>query len=227
MKRVMLLWFSCFVCEISLATDYCDLYRVKDGYSDIKYWGKKTLKVEDVRSGSLSQSDAKYLDLIIKEKSTKYGYKENEAITVHFESEFDRIIKGDLPFFDVTKGSIKRLTKLRKEYRDEDYVTLWEVSENARRIALYGEGAAGLACKVEVQGRETPVLFSTRCLVYANSDFTSFTSGLNFYWGADWLMNYKVLGHASSESITGEINKSISSILNLINKELKELAKCD
>ena len=85
---------------------YCcgDFY---DNFRQIKYWAKSGIFLYDYDIGS---GDSDYLKLTFKvpyKNNKKYLIDEiNKDIASHFDKEFERLIKGNLPFHDTAKGAL-------------------------------------------------------------------------------------------------------------------------
>lgn len=195
---------------------YCrDSY---DIYRNIKYWAAKNITIEDF---DYKSNDAQYLKVTDEENN----YKPSKSIVNHFNSEFERLIKGAIPFYDTQKGNVDRYATFLNDhgYTINDYLNTWNdlntwnewmSNERARRRSLYGSNPAALHCTIRVQNRTFPVLYHVRCNITADEDLRTYG------------LEKDALGYSTPEYIEGELKTAITEQLDRLAETMKKINSC-
>ncbi len=191
---------------------YC--YDSFDQYRQIKYWAEIYVSVYDYNYNS---NDSSYLGLTYKNPEKKYRDETNKEIVTHFNKEFKRLIKGNLPFHNTEKGHDERFLKVYKKYgNDDNFLEILNAQEEARRTSLYGPNPGALFCLIKIERREFPVLYEMECSIVANKDLYN-RNGLVA----------KKLGYSTPEHILGELKTSITELLKKLNNKMKIINDCE
>ncbi|NPV03471.1 MAG: hypothetical protein HPY67_01900 [Syntrophaceae bacterium] len=185
-----------------------------DKYRQIRYWAVAHVSVNDYNYGS---GDAKYLELTYKSNDSQ-SIEESTAqpIITHFRKEFDRLIKGKLPFHDNDVGRDKRFFDFFKKHGGkEDFIEKWQAHEEARRRSLYGTNPGSVYCLIHISRREFPILYEMKCSIVANNDLSN-RGGIE----------EKNLGYSSPEHIEGELKRAITEQLERLKEKMEVIRKC-
>jgi hypothetical protein len=184
-----------------------------DEYRQIKYWARRTISVRDYNFNS---GDSNYLGLTYKDKERTNRKNTNKNIVGHFNKEFERILKGKLPFHDTNKGSSVRFEEIYKKYGEQDnFFEVLQAHEEARRKSLYGPNPAAVYCNIGISRRVFPVLYEMKCSVVASKNLMNRGE-----------LEEKKLGYSSPELIVGELEHSITQLLEELSKTMKRINNC-
>lgn len=190
---------------------YC--YERFDKYRQIKYWAKVHVSINDYNYNS---GDSSYLDLTYKVPDTRSREETNKIIVAHLNKEFERIIKGNLPFHNTDEGRDEWISELVNKYvKNNNFFDILRAQEEARRNSLYGPNPGALYCLIRIERHDFPVLYEMECSIIANKDLIN-RNGLE----------EKKLGYSSPELIVGELNNSITMQLEKLNTTLKRIRNC-
>jgi hypothetical protein len=207
---------SCSFSSSAVSWDYhCGKYF--DKYRQLRYWASIAVSVNDYKYGS---GDVEALELVIKpSKKNPPTPTRNpvKPITDHFTSEFNRLLKGNLPFHDVDAGKIQRVSKMLEKVKDDpDIFDKIEASEEARRNALYGPNPGAIYCNIAISRNDFPVLYEIVCTVVANKDLRGYGSSLKS----------QHLGFSTPEHIQEELIRAITARLEDLRNEMEKIKKC-
>lgn len=190
---------------------YC--YDSFDEYRQIKYWAKGHVSISDYNYNS---GDSSYLDLTYKVPDKRSREETSKIIVDHFNKEFERLIKGNLPFHNTDEGRDERFSELYKKYgKNDNFFDILQAQEEARRNSLYGPNPGALYCLIRIERRNFPVLYEMECSIIASSDLIN-RGGLK----------EGNLGYSSPELIVGELKNSITMQLEKLNTTLKRIRNC-
>jgi hypothetical protein len=191
---------------------YC--YNSYDEYRQIKYWGRICVSVGDYNYNS---GDSEYLNLTYKNSKKRYLEETKKEIVAHFDKEFERLIKGNLPFHNTEEGRDERFAELYKKFGDSDnFIEILQAQEEARRNSLYGENPGAVYCIIKIDRRDFPVLYEMECNIIANKDLMN----------RGGLVEERKLGYSTPEHIVGELKNSISKLLEDLSDTLKRINNC-
>lgn len=192
-------------------TYYC--YDHFDKYRQIKYWARTIVSVSDF---NIETNDSNYLGLTYKSPEKKFDEETNKDIIAHFDKEFKRLIKSDLPFHDTDKGMLERVTEFHKKYgKSDNFYEIFLAQEEARRNSLYGPNPGAVYCIIEIERHEFPVLYKMECRIVANNDL------MNMHG-----IEEKKLGYSNPKHIVGELKRTITQQLEELSKTMKIIRNC-
>jgi len=194
-----------------------DMY---DEFRKIKYWGAAKIYLHDMH---YENHDAEHLKLLAIDDNKRINYlTPKKSIVHHFNNEFNRTVKGTLPFHDTTEGSSDRFSasvqdaiKTKKDGKSS--LQEFEAREEARRNALYGPHPGGVACDIRIQRHDFPVLYIIECYIDASKDLRLYSSSL---------LKEKDLGFSTPEHVEDELKRAITSQLELLGKKLEMMRNC-
>jgi hypothetical protein len=191
---------------------YC--YDSYDEYRQIKYWAKKHVSVSDYNYKS---GDAKYLNLTYAIPDKIAGEETNKEIVAHFDKEFGRLIKGNLPYHDTSEGREKRFNELYSKFsKSDNFFEIVQAQEEARRTSLYGPNPGAIYCIIKIERHEFPVLYEMECNIVANKDLRNYRDGIG----------EKKLGYSTPEHISGELKQSLTKQLEELSSTMKKIRNC-
>ena len=183
-----------------------------DKFRQMGYWASKVVSVSDYESGS---GDAKLLKLV-HESPDGILAKEASELIDHFSVEFERLVKGNIPFHDVAEGRDVRIKKALREYGGKhNFLEIFEAEEEARRRSLYGPYPGALYCFVRVDRHDFPVLYETECSIVANKSLYNIGG-----------LRKGQLGYSSPEHIMGELKYSITMQLEKLGRNMNIIRSC-
>lgn len=190
---------------------YCwDAY---DKYRQIRYWAVAHVSVDDFKYDS---GDAKYLKLTYKDGDSSILDRTSQPIITHFRKEFDRLIKGKLPFHDDDTGYKARMSDFyKKRGSKENFMEKWQASEEARRKALYGTNPGALYCLIKISRREFPVLYEIKSNIVASNDLANYKG-----------LEVSDIGYSTPEHIEDELKRAITEQLESLKGKIDVIRKC-
>ena len=184
-----------------------------DEYRQIKYWAKKHVSVGDY---NYKTNDSNYLGLTYKIPEKKFGEETSKEIVAHFDKEFERLIKGNLPFHDTDEGRGECFSELLKKYgKNDNFYEILQAHEEARRNSLYGQNPGAVYCIIEIERREFPVLYEMKCSIVTNKELIN-----------RGVLKEKKLGYSTPEHIVGELKHSITQLLKELSNTMKTIRNC-
>lgn len=203
-----------FSSGILLAKDedpYC--WELFDKYREIKYWAEAGVSVTDYHFGS---KDSRYLNLTYEEDDRFPIGETSKSIVDHFNKEFVRLIKRNLPFHDTVKGSYERFKSFQKKHKNDPVLyEKFEAHEEARRRSLFGSNPGAVFCYIQVSRKKFPILYEIECSIIAREDLIN-EGGLE----------EKNLGFSTLEHIEGELKRAITQQLEKLSKTMKTIRRC-
>jgi hypothetical protein len=183
-----------------------------DEYRQMKYWATRSVSLNDYKFQS---GDARYLKLTVHNAEAKRDEPIKELVD-HFNKEFLRILKGNLPFHDVEEGRNKRFKEAWDKHGQSDkFFEIWQAQEEARRKSLYGPDPGAVYCLIAVNRREFPVLYEMKTSVVANKALRNYE---NF--------QEKDIGFSTPDLIIGELKQTMTSQLEELADHLKRMRNC-
>lgn len=230
MKKIILIVFVVLLFNESAFAEnfYCpnldplkDWSKIYDPLRKADYWGKIYFFISDYNDEH--NGDVVRLGLISGNKGI-FDYTPSSELWVHFEEEFKRIVKKELPYHDVEVGENERFKAFSENYikngnaipRDFDKFTAeFQATEESRRKALYGSFPIQLICKVAVSKEEVFVLYVMECGI-----------ALGAHYGRNNILGYKKLGYSTPEFINKELKNTTTKILEKLGKDLNEVRNC-
>jgi len=190
---------------------YC--FEFFDKYREIKYWAKIHVSVFDYHYGS---GDARYLNLTYEADDRFRKDKTSKSIVDHFNKEFVRLIKGNLPFHNTDEGRDGRFKNFRKKHKNgPDWIEKFQAHEEARRRSLFGSNPGAVFCLIRVSRKRFPILYEIDCSIIAREDLIN-RGGLE----------EKNLGFSTPEHIEGELKDAITQQLEILSKTMKTIRRC-
>ncbi len=187
-----------------------------DKYRQIRYWARKNISIRDYshRSGDADYLSLTYVPSVAKSKWEK---QTNKEIVSHFEHEFEKFIRANLPFHDTSEGWNDRWDEAYKKYKDKDnFFEIFNAQEEARRNSLYGPEPGAVFCHIKIERRTFPVLYEMRCSVVANNRLINRE-----------FLTERMLGYSTSEHILGELKVSVTRQLEALGQKLQKIRSCE
>lgn len=184
-----------------------------DKYRQIQYWGAVHVSVNDYNYGS---GDTQFLKLTYRDPNKKYpSYITSKSIIDHFNREFNRLIKNNLPFHATGEGSSERLKGFFNKKKEVDVNNLeeFEAQEEARRNALYGKHPGGIFCIIRVSRSEFPVLYEIETTIVANIEIRNSATGVR----------ENNLGFSTREHIEEELKRAITDHLDKLSQTMEKI----
>lgn len=205
---------SFFYAESALTKDV-NIYAFDtyDKYRQIQYWGAVHVSVNDYKYGS---GDTQFLKLTYRDPNKKYpSYITSKSIIDHFNREFNRLIKNNLPFHATGEGSSERLKEFFKKKKEVDVDNLdeFEAQEEARRNALYGKHPGGVFCVIRVSRTEFPVLYEIETTIVANIEIRNSAAG----------EREKNLWFSTPDHIEEELKRAITDHLENLSQTMEKI----
>lgn len=190
---------------------YCGEYSAQ--YREMEYWARVSISITDYEYGS---GDAKALKLVT---GTDLKVKTNKEITDHFMKEYERLVKGRIPYHDVTAGTENRIAEFHRKNPNSgsDLYERFKAYDEARIRSLYGNKPAALYCNIRISRAEFPVLYEIETNVVASEDLINVNSGTLFHQN---------IGYSAPPYISGELKKKITEHLTKVNEKLKRIQSC-
>lgn len=215
LKRMLYVLLVMVIGFLSCGNSYAEgiyCFDTFNQYRQIRYWAKISVGILDY---DFDSGDCEALELVDVSKGSAISEPIND-IKNHFASEFNRLIKGSLPFHDTDVGQKARWKTLYKKFHnDPNMLEKIEASEEARRTALYGANPAALYCNIRVSRREFPVLYQIGCSVIASQNL----------WNRGGLESEQI-GYSTPEHIQAEIKRAITKQLMELSTLLKKVREC-
>ncbi len=208
MKKIIIsiVLFAVFGWCVTVLADYCDDYYQE--YRDIKYWADKRIDIRDQNYGS---GDALSLKLVSK---GKYSTKPSKEIVDHFNNEFNRLIKGDLPFHNAKDEAFHR--SFNAVGRGNMSLDEFYSRERARRRSLYGSNPAVLYCEIKIKNSKFPILYYIECQISTDEDLHPYGCK----------MEMEDMGFSTPEYIEGELKTAITEQLEKLAGTMKKINEC-
>ena len=184
-----------------------------DEYRQIKYWANISIFIGDYNYKS---GDAQYLNLSQPDAEKSHREMPSKSIVDHFNQEFNRVMKGDLPFYDTVTGKKDRLDDFFKKKKkvDVDDIDEFKAHEEARRNSKYGKNPGAVYCIISISRREFPVLYEIKTSIVARKDLVN-RGGIE----------ERNLGFSTPEHIDGELKRAITEHLEKLSRELNKIRK--
>lgn len=208
-----------FFLIVSINFAFCEEYERQychfgyDKYRAIRYWGRKSLEIRDFTN---STGDAKFLGLCDYPPYKSYEPKPDKDLLDHFNKEFERLIKGDLPFHDTTIGAQDRIKKIVDKHGPcRELLDLIQSNEAEWREENYGPDPGGFFCTIKIERRESPVLVLMECRIVANRLIKP---------SHDIEINY--LGYSTPERIKEDLKTAITENFQKLHDILKRINGC-
>ena len=189
------------------ASDYFDKYR------QIQYWGAVVVSINDYNYGS---EDTQFLKLTHRDANKKYpSYTTSKSIVEHFNQEFNRLIKHNLPFHDTREGIRERIDEFINKKKDAavDNLDEFDAQEEARRNALYGKHPGGVFCVISVSRTEFPILYEIETTIVANIEIRNSSTG----------EREKNLGFSTPDHIEEELKRAITDHLEKLSQTMEKI----
>ena len=192
---------------------YCNKYN--DEYKQIQYFAKVSVSIDDY---DITSGDSEYLKLKVEKNKIDHIGETDKKIKDHFFDEFQKLVKGNLPYYDVDAGREQRVTEfLQKNKFDTDTIDEFRAYEIARMKSLYGKNPAALYCNIRISRKEFPVLYVIKTNLIATDRLENYDIGG---------LQQDSIGYSSPKYIVGEINKVITDHLSKISSLLKKIKSC-
>lgn len=192
---------------------YCNKYN--DEYKQIQYFAKVSVSIDDY---DITSGDSEYLKLKVEKNKIDHIGETDKKIKDHFFDEFQKLVKGTLPYYDVDAGREQRVTEfLQKNKFDTDTIDEFRAYEIARMKSLYGKNPAALYCNIRISRKEFPVLYVIKTNLIATDRLENYDIGG---------LQQDSIGYSSPKYIVGEINKVITDHLSKISSLLKKIKSC-
>jgi len=192
---------------------YCNKYY--NQYRQIAYWARVIVSIEDFDTDT---GAAEYLKLKFKKDKTDYFGKVSKDIKDFYHKEFQRIIKGSLPYHDVNTGYEQRLSEYLKKNGNLDVIDGFQAYEQARMRSLFGKNPAAVYCNIRISRTDFPVLYVIKTSVVANEELTDY--GVS-------KISKESIGYSSPEFIAGELKKMMTEHLIELSEVMKKIRACN
>lgn len=183
-----------------------------DEYREIKYWARAYVSVTDYHYGS---KDARYLNLTYEGDDRFPKEKTSKSIVDHFNKEFVRLIKRNIPFHDTQKGYYERFKNFAKKHKNDPYYEKFSAHEEARRRSLFGSNPGAVFCIIKVSRKKFPILYEIESSIIAREDLIN-RGGLE----------EDNLGFSTPEHIEGELKRAITQQLEKLSKTMETIRRC-
>jgi hypothetical protein len=211
----LLLVITYFVYAGSALTKEVNIYAFDtyDKYRQIQYWGAVHVYIDDYNYGS---GDTQFLKLTHRDPNKNHpSYITSKSITDHFNREFNRLIKNNLPFNATREGSSERLNEFIKKKKgvDVDNFDEFQAQEEARRNALYGKHPGGIFCVIRVSRTEFPILYEIETTIVANIEIRNSATG----------EREKNLGFSTPDHIEEELKRAITDHLDKLSQRMEKI----
>jgi hypothetical protein len=141
-----------------------------------------------------------------------------KTIMDHYIKEFNRLLKGTMPFYNSDEGASERFGEaLRKSKTIDQALSEYNSQEESRRKALYGDGPGLLKCRIRVKRHQFPVLFEIKIHISADKYLRH---------NQPSLLTVEDVGYGTPENIEAEIKKAITAQLQLLSENSGYVRNC-
>lgn len=195
---------------IEFTNIYCD--DANDTYRQIQFWAEKSLFIGDYTFGS---GATKHLNLeqVDADQSLETPHAK---ISAHFDREFNRLIKGSLPYYDTSKIGEKVLAEITVKHRDDD--NLFEIANIEKMVRikkLYGDNPAAFFCSIYLERFDYPILYEMRCTIVANEYLANIDE-----------IYVERIDYSSPEKLVDNISNLMTSVMTELSGVMKEVNSC-
>ncbi len=188
-------------------------------FREIRYWGAIRIELYDLDLGS---NDTNALNLHDSKAFDKSYWIPKKTIMDHFESEFNRLIKRNIPYYDADQGGSKRLGDVLARSKEqnksvEQAMSEFSLQERLRRQKLYGDNPGVLYCRIRVKRHEFPVLFEIKSSISGDKEMKHDEPSL---------LKVEDVGYSTPANIEAEIEKAITAQLEILSENFWLVRNC-
>jgi hypothetical protein len=187
--------------------DYLCQVKAYQEYKRIEYWGSLFLSVVDY---SFHSDDAITLGLAT--KINKISEKPNAILLEHFRSEFFRLLKGKLPFYDIHHMAF--FSECYKKTNDYNKTKAC-IESNVR--AKFGPNPGSMGIWIKVKRTEFPILYEITCKLSKSKMLA---------WRDFECITERDLGFGDPDTIIDELKVAITEILKKVSKTYWHIHSC-